>query len=306
MRAEFVQSIVELAEENPAILLLTADIGYAVLEPFVERFPKRFFNVGVAEQNMVGLATGLAIEGYVPFVYSIVNFSALRPYEFIRNGPVYHRLPVRIVGVGEAFDYGAAGPTHFGPEDVGVMRLQPELTVVAPADGEQTRRALRQTWDLPGPIYYRLGKGNNAPIKGLNGCFEIGRLHIVREGADFLFVCMGSIASAVVEAAEQLAEQGLDGTVAVVSSFNPSPAKDLCELLPRFPSVFTVEEHYLTGAVGSLVCETVAENRLPCRVVRLGIKSLSGKKLGRRNFMLEEQGLSADQIVARVLNTLKK
>src|SRR5262245_38381869 len=102
-----------------------------VLEPFAERFPARFINVGVAEQNMVGLATGLAEAGYLPFVYSIAPFAALRPYEFIRNGPVLHRLPVRIVGVGGGFDYGVAGPSHHGLEDVGVMRVQPGLTLIA-------------------------------------------------------------------------------------------------------------------------------------------------------------------------------
>ena len=138
MRAAFATTLAELAERDQRILLLTGDLGYRALEPFSERFPRRFFNVGVAEQNMVGLATGLAECGFVPFVYSIATFASLRAYEFIRNGPVAHGLRVRIVGVGGGFDYGSAGPTHHGLEDVGVLRLQPGLTVVAPADCEQT------------------------------------------------------------------------------------------------------------------------------------------------------------------------
>ncbi|HMV46813.1 MAG TPA: 1-deoxy-D-xylulose-5-phosphate synthase, partial [Blastocatellia bacterium] len=146
MRAAFTETIVELAERDPRILLLTGDLGYCALEPFAEKFPDRFFNCGVAEQNMVGVATGLAEAGYIPFVYSIATFASLRTYEFIRNGPILHHLPVRIVGVGGGFEYGTAGPTHYGLEDAGVMRLQPGLTVISPADHQQTRTAMLATW----------------------------------------------------------------------------------------------------------------------------------------------------------------
>src|SRR3954468_1576453 len=121
MRGAFATTLTELAARDRRIVLLTGDLGYMALEPFAEQHPDRFFNVGVAEQNMVGLATGLAEAGFVPFVYSIVTFATLRPYEFIRNGPVLHGLPVRVVGVGGGFEYGHAGPTHHGLEDVGVL-----------------------------------------------------------------------------------------------------------------------------------------------------------------------------------------
>src|SRR5438477_3970004 len=129
MRRAFTNTLVELAEHDPRIMLLTGDLGYLALEPFSERFPDRFFNVGVAEQNMVGIATGLAEAGFIPFVYSIVTFATLRAYEFIRNGPILHRLPVRIFGIGGGFEYGSGGPTHYGLEDVAVMRTQPGISV---------------------------------------------------------------------------------------------------------------------------------------------------------------------------------
>src|SRR6516165_4613432 len=125
MRGSFVQTLTELAARDPRILLLTGDLGYMALEPFADKYPQRFFNVGVAEQNMVGLATGLAEAGFIPFVYSIVPFAALRPYEFIRNGPIQHQLPVRIVGVGAGREYGSNGLSHYGLEDIAVMRTQP-------------------------------------------------------------------------------------------------------------------------------------------------------------------------------------
>ncbi|HEY7818764.1 MAG TPA: 1-deoxy-D-xylulose-5-phosphate synthase, partial [Vicinamibacteria bacterium] len=173
MRAAFAATLAELAERDGRILLLTGDLGYKALEPFSERFPRRFFNVGVAEQNMVGLATGLSESGFLPFVYSIATFASLRAYEFIRNGPVAHDLKVRIVGVGGGFDYGPAGFTHHGLEDVGVLRLQPGLTVMAPADSEQTRSILRDTYDRPGPFYYRLSKDDRLSVKDLGGRFAL-------------------------------------------------------------------------------------------------------------------------------------
>src|SRR5580765_3495660 len=142
MRREFASTLTAAAERDERIVLLTGDLGFMVLEPFTERFPDRFFNVGVAEQNMVGVATGLAEAGYVPYVYSIATFASLRPYEFIRNGPVHQQLPVRVVGVGGGFDYGTNGPSHHALEDLAVMRAQPGLTVLAPADFAQARAAL--------------------------------------------------------------------------------------------------------------------------------------------------------------------
>src|SRR5215216_1545015 len=138
MRGAFTKAVIELAQRDPRIVLLTGDLGYMALEPFADTFPDRFFNVGVAEQNMIGLATGLAEAGMIPFAYSIATFASLRAYEFIRNGPVLHDLPVRVVGVGGGFEYGPSGPTHFALEDLGVTRLQPGLRVVAPADHQQT------------------------------------------------------------------------------------------------------------------------------------------------------------------------
>src|SRR5215467_5899322 len=145
MRGIFIKTLFELAQRDKRIVLLTADLGFTVLEPFADKFPQRFFNVGVAEQNMVGLATGLAESGFIPYVYSITPFVTLRPYEFIRNGPVQHSLPVRIVGIGGGFEYATNGMSHYGLEDVGVMRIQPGLTVITPADHQQAGSAIQAT-----------------------------------------------------------------------------------------------------------------------------------------------------------------
>ncbi len=293
MRTTFLKTLEEVAAGDERVVLLTGDLGYTVVESFEEKFPDRFVNVGVAEQNMVALATGLAEAGFIPFVYSIVTFAVLRPYEFIRNGPVLHRLPVRVVGVGGGFEYGHAGPTHHGLEDVGVTRLQPGLTVVAPADFEQTRTALWATWDLPGPIFFRLGKDDRLVLPGLDGRFELGRAQLIRDGDDLLIVSMGSVTHQAVLAAEALAEQGFSVAVLVVASLNPVPVQDLTAVLPRFRHVLTVEGHYRVGGVGSLISEVVAEHGLSCRVSRCGVTAGPDGVSGGEGFLLERHGLSS-------------
>jgi transketolase len=305
MRGAFAGTLAELAAHDSRILLLTGDLGYMALEPFSDNFPDRFFNVGVAEQNMVGLATGLAEAGFLPFIYSIVTFASLRAYEFIRNGPVLHSLPVRIIGVGGGFEYAHAGATHYGLEDVGVMRVQPGMTVIAPADYEQAVSALKATWDAPGPVYYRLGKDDKTIVPGLRGRFEPGRAQVIREGRDLLFISMGSIASEVVAAAEALARQGINCTVMVVACLNPAPVEDLAEALSRFGVALTVEAHYVAGGVGSLVCETVAEHGIDCRVVRCGVRTTPEGVVGSQQFLHRVHGLSSEALAETALQALQ-
>ena len=304
MRGAFVRTLVELADRDRRIALLTGDLGYMALEPFIEKHADRFFNIGVAEQNMVGIATGLAESGFIPFVYSIVTFATLRPYEFIRNGPVWHRLPVRIVGVGGGFEYGAQGLSHHGLEDVGVMRVQPGMTVVAPADHEQMATALRATWNVEGPVYYRIGKDDKTVVPGLRGRFRPGHAEVVREGDHVALVAMGSVASEAAAAAAKLAEHGIDARVIVVASVQPAPADDLQAALADVPLAVTVEAHYANGGLGSLVAEVIAERGLGCRLVRQAVHDLPDARVGSQSYMHGRHGLAAPAIVDTVLERL--
>lgn len=295
MRSAFAQVLLDLAAEDDRIVLLTGDLGFAVLEPFAERFPDRFFNAGVAEQNMVGLATGLAEAGYTPYVYSIATFASMRGYEFVRNGPVLHHLPVRVVGVGGGMDYGHNGVTHYALEDAGIMRVQPGISIVAPADPEQTRAALPALQRLPGPVYLRLGK-ESQPVPGLDGRFRLGRAERIGEGRDVALVALGGMAATAVEAAGLLAERGVDASVLVVSTLNPAPVEDLAEALAETPVAIAAEAHYVNGALGSLVAETIAEQALPCRLVRAGLRAMPVGATGSRPHLYEQHGLAAAQL----------
>ena len=223
MRKAFVSALTELADTDPRVLLLTGDLGFMAVEPFAERHPGRFINVGVAEQNMVGMATGLAEAGYVPFVYSIATFAALRSYEFIRNGPVLHDLPVRIVGVGAGLDYGPNGITHWALEDVAVLRPLPGLARDRArrrrADRERRWRRPRSSRDRPTCGSARMGPA----VAGLGGRFGFGRAHVVGDGTDVALVALGNMASTAVETQSLLAAQGVSARVVIVSCVRPAP-----------------------------------------------------------------------------------
>ena len=304
MRRAFVETLSELATSDPRIVLLTADIGFMALEPFRDAHPDRFFNVGVAEQNMVGVATGMAEAGFIPFVYSIVNFTTLRPSEFIRNGPVAHNLPVRIVSVGGGFEYGHNGVSHFGLEDIGVLRTQPNLTLVTPCDAQQARAAIRATWDCPGPVYVRLGKDDRLVVPGLEARFALGRTDVVHEGNEILLIASGTAVIEAVNAACELERRAIGATVLAVSSLHPAPRADLVAALTRFKTALTVETHYITGGLGSLVCEVVAEERLDCRVIRCGVKNHPGSITGSQAYLHAVHGISSERLVTVVVDAL--
>jgi transketolase len=303
MRNAFIDELVALAETDERVMLLTGDLGFMVLEQFQRRFPERFVNCGVGEQNMVGVATGLAEAGFVPFVYSIATFATLRPYEFIRNGPALHGLPVRVVGVGGGFDYGHNGITHFALEDYAVMRSQPAITTISPADAAQARTALRATADLPGPVYFRVSKrGDELP--GLDGRFNLGRLEVLREGRDVAIIAIGSIAHEAVAAADLLAERGIDTAVGLAPSFNPSPIEDIVTLLREVPMALTVEAHYRDGGLGSLVAETIAEHNLDCRLLRAGVSRMPGGETGSQQFLEDRHELSSSHLARQLEQAL--
>jgi len=300
LRRHFIAKLMELASRDERIVFLTADLGYTVVEPFAEAFPSRFYNVGVAEQNMIGMATGMAEDGLIPFVYSIIPFAVMRPFEFIRNGPALHGLAVRIVAVGGGFEYGSAGSTHYGLEDLALMRVLPGMKVLAPVDYGQACSALAKTWDLPGPVYYRLGKDDQFTISGLNGNFEIGELNILGEEGIAAIVSTGAIAREAVSARNLLSKKGYPVSLAFAPCLSPSPTRPLLEFFSGKSDIFTVESHYQNGGLGSLVCEIVAENKLPCRVHRIAVKDIPKGITGSERFLNEKNHLSGAHISDRI------
>jgi transketolase len=302
MRRAFAETLAELAQEDPRILLLTADLGFRALEPFAEKFPKRFFNVGVAEQNMISIATGLADAGFIPFAYSMATFAVLRPFEFIRNGPIAHQLPVRIVSVGGGFEYGPNGISHYGLEDIALLRSQPDLTIICPADIAQARTALRLTKELNKPIYFRLSKEDSGPAFGTD--FELGKPAILREGRDAVIVALGPIASEALRAAEKLDAHNVKCAVVSVTSITAELGDRLAAILSDFSIAVTTEAHYVNGGLGSFVAEISAERNLRCRLIRCGVKRLPDGHSGSKGFLETQHGIAADKLVETIMHGL--
>lgn len=298
MRGAFVESLIELARRDSRVFLLTADLGWSVLETFAREFPDRFLNVGVAEQNMAGIATGLAQVGYVPHIYTISTFVSMRCYEQIRNGPILHALPVRIIGIGGGFAYGAAGPTHHSLEDLAMFRCQPGITVLAPADRGQTRSVIAATESIPGPVYIRVGKGGNPDLPGLDGRFALGRPEVLRQGSELTFLATGSITPQAVQAADLLAAEGYSAEAAVLAHLGFRGSSELAEYLRGFRAVVTVEEAFVAGGLGSLVAETIAENGLDCRLSARGVATTFSPRIGSAAYLQRQAGLSPDALAS--------
>jgi transketolase len=223
----------------------------------------------------------------------------MRAYEFIRNGPLLHLLPVRIIGVGAGLDYGHNGVTHYALEDVAIMRAQPDMTIIAPADPAQAITAAHNSADIVGPVYFRISKAD-AIVPNLEGRFKLGRMDCLSVGEDVTIIALGSMAAEASEAATMLAQQGISATVAVVASVQPAPVADLVELLAETPNVVTVEAHYRTGGLGSLVAEVVAEHGLQCRLVRRAVDTMPRGTTGSLSFLNDFYGLSARSLATSI------
>jgi transketolase len=306
MRTEFIRTLTELAAEDDRIMLVTSDLGWGVVDRFAREFPDRFLNVGVAEQNMAGVATGLARDGMTPYLYSIATFSTMRCYEQFRNGAALHNLPIRLIGIGGGFSYGHAGPTHHALEDLTILRTQPAVTVIAPADHCQARSSLQSMVHHPGPVYFRIDKNDQLELPGLAGRFALGRPELIRTGWDVLLLSTGSVTFNALKAADQLASAGLSGAVAVMAHLPFEPSTELMELLAGYSRVVTVEEGSTAGGLGSLAAEAVARGGLRCRLISLGVSRPLPPVTGGTAYMRRLVGLAPDSIAEDAMALIQR
>lgn len=305
MRARLAATLTDLADADDRVVLLTADLGFMVLEPFAQRHADRFFNVGVAEANMLSMAAGLADQGFIPYCYSIATFASMRGYEQLRNGAVYHTLPVRIIGVGGGFAYGPGGRTHHALEDIAIMRAQPGLTVIAPADDDQLETAVRETATLPGPVYIRTTKESRV-ISELGGRFRLGRMEVIGTGTDVLLVSTAGTLEMTLEAVRVLGAQGVHASVAVMASIAPAPVADLLDLLANTRACVTVEDHYTTGGIGTVVAETLADAGMGIPLHRCAVPASMTHRAGSETWLRSAAGLTTTSIVSAARRLLRR
>jgi transketolase len=279
MRTAFINTLCELAARDERLWLLTADLGFSVLERFASLFPHRYVNVGVAEQNLIGIAAGLAHSGLQPWVYSIANFPTLRCLEQIRNDVCYHHADVKIVAVGGGYAYGPHGYTHHGLEDVAILRALPTMTVVAPADPIETRLATIALAERPSPCYLRLGKARETIVHEADPPFELGKAIEVRSGTDLALLSTGAMLEETVAVARRLSTLGIEPLVLSMHTIKPLDT-DAVWRAAQTGAILTIEEHSITGGLGSAVAEALAELGLPVRFRRFGAPDEMRHKVG--------------------------
>lgn len=307
MRTAFVETLCELAERDDRIWLLCGDLGYSVLERFAERFPKRYVNVGVAEQNMTGVAAGLAMCGKLAFTYSIANFPTLRCLEQIRNDICYHNANVKIVAVGGGLAYGAAGYTHFGVEDFAVMRALPNMTVLAPGDPVEAHLATREITERVGPCYLRLGKTGEPFVHQTDPDFKIGKAILIREGTDATLVSTGGVLKKVVEAAELLTAAGISARVLSMPTVHPLDEEAVRLAARETRLICVIEEHHRTGGLSDSVARCVVGETDRCllRFCTLDTaRILEETQTGTQDYLLDRFGLSGPKICEQVARAL--
>jgi transketolase len=302
MRTAFIETLCELSEQDDRIWLLTGDLGYSVLERYASRFPERYVNVGVAEQNMVGVAAGLALAGKIVFIYSIANFPVMRCLEQIRNDVCYHNLNVKIVAVGGGVAYGAQGYTHHGVEDFAVMRALPNMTVLAPGDPIETRLATEAIVDWQGPGYLRLGKAGEPVVHPAVPEFQIGNAIVVRDGIDVTLIAAGGALKATVDAAELLAAQGIQARVLSMCSIKPLDTRRVLQAARETGKLVVIEEHSSVGGLGSAIADTLAQAQVAPAWRHIALTDGYWKAVGSQAHIQKRFGISSDYIRDVVLS----
>jgi transketolase len=301
MRDNFVRQLSELARNDPKIFLMTADLGFRVLDNFAEEFPNQYLNVGIAEQNMIGLATGMAMNGRTVFCYSIGNFSTLRCLEQIRNDACYHEANVKVVAVGGGFSYGPLGISHHATEDLTIMRALPNMTICAPGDQWEAREATKALAITPGTAYLRLDKSPAPATARKNEVFYIGKARTVREGSDITLIATGGILGAALEAADSLVEQGIACRVLSIHTIKPFDSEAILKACRETGGIVTVEEHTIHGGLGSLVAETCMDAGVKPNVFRrIGLRAGFSSIVGAQEYLRREYGMDPKTIAKTV------
>jgi transketolase len=303
--------LLELMVSDPRTVIVDSDTGLFDPRALPEAVRHRYLNIGIAEQNLIGVAAGLCRDGFRPWVTTMATFASTRALEAIKLDIAYPNLPVRIVGTHAGLSAGHLGPTHHGLEDVGILRMLPNLTVVVPADADQMVQAMDQAQNVPGPIYFRLGRKATAPLPA-SLPFAIGRAQSLRPGPDLAIIgCGPSAVAAAAAAGSTLATEGVQAQVINLHTVKPLDQGFLTDLLRTTPLCVTVEEHWRVGGIGSALAELIGDLRGDdatgrAELIRIGVSDRFVSFAGNEQHLLAASGIDDAQIVRAVRNWLTR
>lgn len=302
MRNSFAQKILELAQQDSSIILITGDLGFGVLDDFATKLPDQYINAGITEQSMMSMAAGLASQGFRPFVYSIANFPIFRCFEQIRNDVSYMDNPVTIVAVGAGLSYGNLGYSHHAIEDIAAIRSLSNFAIYSPCDSKEVELSLELIMSSPKPSYLRLGKGGEADISDkIVSNLDLESTNIGSSGS-ILFT--GAIGSRVLKAKEILEKKGISPQIISCHSLNRNSMRQLIEISGKFP-MMVVEEHSNIGGLGSWIIETAEEMNINLNISRIDLRNHLISKLGTQSFLLDEAGITAENIVNKFVKLIQ-
>ena len=298
MRKAFSDALVRLAQQDPRVLLITGDHGYELIDGIRKHCPDQFINAGIAEQNMVGMAAGLARAGFRPFVYGLAAFVPVRVLEQIKLDVAHDHLPVVFLGDGAGFVYSTLGTSHQSTEDIACTRAVPQLTVLSPADRFEMTACMDLAYALEGPVYMRMGKSDRGDVHGaaLSG-LKAGQLLRVRAGRPDRPALLAT--GSMVRTALDIAEQHLDASVWSLPSIKPLDAAAVCRIARESPALVVLEEHSVLGGLGAAVAEITSASA-PCRVLRIGVPDRFSEHCGSYAYLLREHGLDTAAVQGRI------
>lgn len=301
MRKALIKALMDVAQKDPDVFLLTGDLGYGALDEYIEKFPKQFINAGIAEQNMTSLAVGMAMDGRKVFTYSIGNFNSLRCLEQIRNDIAYHNANVTVISIGEGFAYGPAGFTHHLTEDISSLRAIPNLRIFSPSDPFEAEEVLKMAYQSSGPSYIRLGKGGENTVNQNGKNIVYGKLNCIEKGKYLCFVTMGSIVSEVMKCKKRLEEEGKKASVYTLPMIKPLDIDSLVEQLHDYRYIVSVEEHTIVGGLGSLIAEILSDRAMKdCSLFRIGIQDRFVTDVGDRTYLRKSAKIDERSIYEEV------
>ena len=296
------QALLELAENDKDVLLITGDLGFGLFEGFAKQFPNQFVNIGIAEQNMIGVASGLALEGKTVFVYSIGNFPTLRCLEQIRNDACYHNININIICMGAGFSYGALGMSHHATEDIAIMRSLPAITLISPSTEDEAYFATIDLAGRKGVGYLRLDKSKVKNIKISREDFNIGVGNVLKDGTDYTIITCGGIAEEALSAANDLHDKNISCKIISMHTIKPIDRLLIQNCVENTKGIITLEEGNITGGIGSAVLETCLElGVFPKKMKRLGIKDDYISIVGSQKYLRGAVGISKQFIVDSIL-----
>ena len=298
-RQSFGEALGELGKENEKVLVLTADLSATTkTNIFEKQFPERFFNVGIAEQNMMGVAAGMATSGFIPYVSSFAVFASGRAYDQIRSSIAYPKLNVKICGTHAGITVGEDGATHQMLEDLSMMRTLPNMTVLSTSDDTQTKWAVKEMSKVEGPVYLRVARLATPVIYEEGTKFEIGKGYQFGDGTDGAVIATGVVVAEALKAQEELAKQGINIRVIDMHTIKPIDREIIIKAAKETKKIITIEDHNIIGGLGSAVCEVLSEE-YPCKVTRMGIEDTFGTS-GKAEELMKYFHITAEDIINKI------